>query len=137
MRQDQWSNTVTIDGAKFGTWDTLGGGAATATETKYSPGGMGPQKSLGGKNNVDNLTLGKLIEPTADEWNAIKALMATRVGKAEVSVSRQPLDVDGNPFGEPLVYSGKLLTVTPGDTDSNSEAAQVWTITVSTHGSIA
>lgn len=137
MRQDQWQNTVTIDGTSYGVWDTMAGGAVGATETKYSPGGMGPQVSLGGKSNVDNLTLGKLLEPNTTEWGRVKHLMATRTGKADVSVSRQPLDIDGNPFGEPLTYTGKLLTVTPGDTDSNSEAAQVWQITVSTHGSVA
>jgi hypothetical protein len=137
MRQDQWANSVTIDGEDWGVWDTLAGGAVTASETKYAPGGMGAQKSLGGRTSIDNITLGKLIEGGTDEWAAIKTLMATRCGKAEVGVSRQPLDVDGNKFGDPLVYTGLLLTVTPGDTDSNSEAAQVWQITVSTHGSIA
>jgi hypothetical protein len=136
MRQDQWLNSVTIDGKDWGVWDTLAGGGVTATETKYKPGGMAPQKSLGGSTAVDNLTLGRLLE-TKDEWTGIRDLMAHRCGKAEVTVSRTPLDVDGNKFGDPLVYNGLLLTVAPGDTDSNSESAQVWQITVSTHGSVS
>lgn len=134
MRQDQWSNTVTIDGKPWGVWDTLGGGAVEAGDTKYRPGGMSPEVSLGGHASVGNLTLGRLL--TRTDWEPMGNLMRTRCGKARVTVSRQPLDSDGNRFGRPLVYSGTLITVTPGDTDSESEDAQVWEITVSTVGSI-
>lgn len=134
MRKDQWSNTVTIDGRPIGIWDTLAGGAVVATETKYRPGGMVPQVSLGGWVSVDNLTLTRLLD--SDDWPYMQELMASRTGKADVVVSRQPLDVDGNPFGKPLVYKGKLLNVAPGDTDSKSSDAQEWTIIVSTEGSV-
>lgn len=134
MRQDQWSNTVTIDGTPWGVWDTLGGGDVDAEETKYRPGGMGAQVSLGGQKSTGNITLGRLL--VRSDWAAMKRLMTSRVGRARVTVSRQPLDVDGNPWGDPLVYSGTLQNVTPGDTDSNSSDAQVWEITVSTVESI-
>jgi hypothetical protein len=62
--------------------------------------------------------------------------MQKGAGKALVAVARQPLDADGQPFGKPLLYTGKLLTVTPGDTDSNSTAAQLWQIVVSTEGEV-
>lgn len=134
MRQDQWANTVTIDGVAWGVWDTLGGGEVEAEETKYRPGGMAAEVSLGGYTSVGNLTLGRLL--TKAQWEPMATLMRTKVGKATVSVSRQPLDVDGQPFGKPLVYSGTLMNVTPGDTDSNSSDAQVWEITVSTVGTV-
>lgn len=134
MRQDQWSNTVTIDGRPMGVWDTLTGGDVDSEETKYRPGGMQPQISLGGTTTVNNVALGRLL--TRDDWPFMRDLMARRVGKAPVTVSRQPLDEDGNPFGRPMVYRGILQNVTPGDTDSNASDAQVWEITVSTEGSI-
>lgn len=134
MRQDQWANTVTIDGRPLGVWDTLSGGDVDAEETKYRPGGMQPQVSLGGTTTVNNVSLGRLLG--RQDWDFMHNLMANRVGKARVTVARQPLDVDGNPFGRPLVYRGTLQNVTPGDTDSNSSDAQVWEITVSTEGSI-
>lgn len=134
-RQDKWSNTVTIDGKPWGVWDTLDGGEVTGNEQKYKPGGMQPEKSLGGSTSVGNLTLGRLLEKP--DWEPMRLLMISRVNKAPVSVARQPLDEDGNPFGKPLTYTGKLLTVTPGATDSNSDSAQVWQIVVSTNGSVA
>lgn len=135
MRQDQWSNTVTIDGVRWGVWDTLAGGEPAAGETKYKPGGMQPERSLGGSVSVGNLTLGRLLD--AGDWEPMRQLMIGRCGKAPCHVARQPLDVDGNAFGRPLTYTGKLLQVTPGDTDSNADGAQVWQIIVSTNGSIA
>lgn len=134
MRQDQWANTVTIDGRPLGVWDTLAGGDVDADETKYRPGGMAPQKSLGGPPTTNNVTLGRLLD--REDWDFMHSLMASRVGKADVVVARQPLDTDGNPFGRPLVYRGVLQNVNPGDTDSNSSDAQVWEIVVSTEGSV-
>lgn len=135
MRQDQWSNTVTIDGTPMGVWDTFGGGDIDAEETKYRPGGMRPQVSLGGSTTVNNVTLSRLLDK--EDWPRMHALMSSRVGKAGVTVSRQPLDSDGNPFGRPLVYRGTLQNVNPGDTDSNSSDAQTWTIVVSTEGDVS
>lgn len=135
MRQDQWSNTVTIDGTPLGVWDTFGGGDVEAEETKYKPGGMQPQVSLGGSTTVNNVTLARLLNQ--EDWPIMSKLMAARVGKAPVIVSRQPLDSDGNPFGRPLVYRGTLQNVNPGDTDSNSSDAHTWTIVVSTEGDVS
>lgn len=135
MRQDQWSNTVTIDGNPLGVWDTLSGGDVEAEETKYRPGGMQPQVSLGGTTSVNNVTLSRLLDK--EDWPFMHNLMASRVGKANVTVSRQPLDINGNPMGRPLVYRGTLQNVNPGDTDSNSSDAQTWTIVVSTEGNIS
>jgi hypothetical protein len=130
MRQDQWLNTLTIDGVNWGVWDTLGGGEVEADENKYRAGGMARQVSLGGPAHVNNVTLGRLLDKP--DWAAMKGLMASRCGKARCSISRQPLDVDGQPFGDPLVETGVLQQVTPGDTDSNGSAPQLWTVLIST-----
>lgn len=142
MRQDQWLNTVTLHRANgtvvpLGVWDTLGGGNADASETKYRPGGMSSEVSLGGPVSIGNITLGRLLDKNRGDWDLIRELMSAQVGKARCDVSRQPLDDDGNPYGKPLNYSGKLQSVNPGDTDSNATAAQVWQIVVSTDGSVA
>jgi hypothetical protein len=135
MRQDQWQNTLTIDGVPWGVWDTLQGGDVEADEVKYRPGGMANQVSLGGPSHVNNLTLARLLDKP--DWPRMKVLMSRRVGRARTSVSRQPMDVDGNPFGQPLVYTGLLQHVQPGDTDSNASAAQQWTVIVSTDGGVS
>ena len=134
FRRDQWANTVTIDGQPFGIWDSTTGGDVTATEKKYRPGGMAPEITLGGVASVTNLKLSKLV--TREDWDRMHNLMATRVGKAPMTVARQPLDADGNPYGRPLVYTGTLLIVNPGDNDSNNIDAQVWEITCSTEMNI-
>lgn len=135
MRQDQWSNTVTIDGVPWGVWDTLDGGDVEADEVKHRPGGMQKQVSLGGPEHVNNITLTRLLDQP--DWAKMKALMANRVGKARATVSRQPLDPDGNPFGEPLGYAGVLNQVIPGATDGDASAVQMWTILISTDGGIS
>lgn len=134
MRQDQWSNTVTIDGKPMGVWDTLSGGESDSDSTTYRPGGMGPQVSLGGPRTIGALTLGRLI--SRPDWEFMHNLM-NRTGQARAVVSRQPLDEDGNPWGRPLTYTGTVKTCTPGDTDSNSSDAQVWEIVVTPEGSVA
>lgn len=134
MRQDQWSNTVTIDGVPLGVWDTLSGGEVEAEDTKHRPGGMGEQISLGGPTITNNVSLARMLSST--DWDYMRYLMQSRVGKAEVIVARQPLDRDKNPFGRPLVYRGVLQRVAPGDTSSESADTQMWEITVSTEGVI-
>lgn len=134
MRQDQWSNTVTIDGTPLGVWDTFDGGASDSEETKYKPGGMQPEISLGGSRSFGNLTLSRLLGRT--DWDFMRDLM-NKTGKASCVVSRQPLDADGNPWGRPLTYRGVLKAVTPGGTDSNSSDALTWEIEISTEGSVA
>lgn len=135
MRQDQWLNTIVIDGRPLGIWDTVSGGDVEAEETKYRPGGMAKQISLGGPEMTNNLTLSRLLK--REDWAYMKSLMSGRVGRAAVTVSRQPLDVDGNPFGQPLTYRGRLQRVAPGDSDSNATDAHVWEIEVSTEGSVS
>lgn len=135
MRQDQWSDTVTIDGVPSGIWDEVDGGEVDSGETKYRPGGMQPQVSLGGSTTVGNLTLTRLLDQPRD-WDFMRRLMQSRTGKAPAVVSRQPLDRDGNPFGRPLIYRGVLKTVTPPKSNSNSEEAGTWQIVVSTEGTV-
>ena len=134
MRQDQWSNTVTINGRPLGVWDTLDGGESDSEETKYKPGGMQPEISLGGSRSIGNLTLARLLG--RQDWDFMRAAM-NNTGTWKATVSRQPLDGDGNPWGRPLTYRGTLKSVMPGGSDSNSSDAQTWEIVISTEGSVA
>lgn len=134
-RQDQWLNTLTIDGASYGTWDTLTGGDVQASEVKFKPGGMQPEISLGGSPTTNNITMTRLLVAES-HWDLIRGLMS-RAGKAPCTVARQPLDTDGNPYGKPMVYRGNLLQVMPGDADSNATSQHMWTVVISVAGSIA
>jgi hypothetical protein len=135
-RQDKWLITVSIDGKPTGTWDTFDGGGAEATDTKYKPGGMGDEISLGGKASVGNITLGRLLGKS--QYPYMRSLLVNdRSGKARVVVVRQPLDDDGHIWGEPLTYTGTLMNIDLGATDSNGNAAQISTIVVSTSGRVS
>lgn len=141
MRQDQWANSLTVQmggrSVDLGVWDTLGGGDVAWSETKYSPGGMAPQRTLGGVKTVNNVTLGRLLDTDEkNDWATLQTIMQQR-SEVPATVTRQPLDKDGRPFGSPLVYTGMIIGVAPGDTDSNAEGAQLWTVTISTDATVS
>ena len=134
-RTDTWLNTVTIDGNPIGTWDTFKGGDNDSTVQNYRPGGMAQQKVIGGQSTVSTITLDKSMERETD-WSIISNLLRASIGRIAVVVSRQLLDDSGNPYGAPLVYTGILKQVLPGDTDSNKADAQIWSIVVVPAGTI-
>ena len=133
-RQDQYAVSVTIDGVNTGIWDKLTGGEVDSEETKYKPGAMAKEVSLGGSVNTGNVTVSRLYVLPRDH-TSIKGWL-NRVGKAPVTVSKQSLDTDGNVFGDPLVYSGILKMVTPPEVDSESSDAALVEIEVSTSGTV-
>lgn len=133
-RQDQHSITVSVDDRDLGVWDKRSGGAVDSEETKYRPGGLASTISLGGSVTVDNVTLQRLYDLGRD--HALMPWLRSRVGKGQVTVTDQPLDVDGNAFGRPDVYTGVLKRVTPPDADSESSDAALVEIEVSTSGTV-
>lgn len=134
-RADQYNVTVAIDGVDDGTWDKMTGGEVDSEETKYKPGGMATALSLGGSQNVGNLTVSKLLR--LDEVPKIKTWMQ-KAGKVPVVVTKQSLDVDGNVFGGAvIVYKGKLKRVSPPEVDSESSDPALVEIEVSTDGTVS
>ena len=128
-RQDQYRVSVVIDGESTGVWDKVTGFGTDSAETKYKPGGMVPEVPLGGSVSVDNGNVSRLYDLQRDHQN-VKRWIA-KVGKADVVVNKQPLDIDGNVFGSPLVYTGKLKNCTPPEVDSESSDAALLEIEVS------
>lgn len=134
-REDQYSVTVTVDGIDYGVWDGMTGGEIDSEEAKYKPGGLSPQVALGGTREVSNITASRLYQFDRDH-SRINQLIA-RVGKGKATVARQPLDVDGNTFGKPTVYTGILKQVTPPDFDSESGDVGKIEIEISTNAVVA
>jgi hypothetical protein len=128
-RLDQYSVTVSLDGNSLGVFDKMTGGEIDSEETKYKPGAMGPQVSLGGSVTVNNVTVSRLYRLDRDK--AIEATLKSRVGKGQVKVTKQSLDVDGNAFGTPLVYSGTFKQLTFPEPDSESSAAALVALEIS------
>lgn len=134
MRQDQHLTTVIVGGQKIGVFDKVSGPEVDSTETKYKPGGMGDEIVLGGSKTVSNVTVSRLFDIQRD--NELAKDLARQAGRAAMSVSRQPLDVDGNPFGKPLVTTGKLKRVKYPDLDSEGTGAAMLELEMSTSGTL-
>lgn len=128
-RLDQYSVTVSLDGTSIGVFDKMTGGELDSEETKYKPGAMAPQVSLGGSVTVNNVTVSRLYRLDRDA--ALLPSLKSRVGRGIVRVSKQSLDVNGNPFGTPLVYSGVLKQLTFPEPDSESSSAAMLALEVS------
>jgi hypothetical protein len=137
-RQDTWRITVQIKHPvtgrfnNYGVWDKLSGGAIDSDETKYNPGGMEDPVSLGGKKTVDNVTLSRLYRLERDHGTLQTLIVAA--GKSPVIIAKQPMDIEGNVYGKPLVYRGRLKRVTPPETDSESSGPALVEIEVTVDG---
>jgi hypothetical protein len=131
-RQDQYNVTVSVSYGgttrDLGTFDSFSGGAVDSDETKYWPGGLGQQISLGGRRTVDNVTVGRLYDLSRD--HPIMGWLIGGAGKAIVTVTKTSLTVDGAVIGNPLVYTGTMKTVTPPDHDAESSDAATWSMEV-------
>jgi hypothetical protein len=133
-RLDQYEISVSINGTNLGVFDKMTGGAIDSEELKYKPGGMAPQVPLGGSVTVANATVERLFVLNRDLPLVpfIKAL----VGKGFVTITRQSLDINGAPFGKPITWSGTLKQFTFPEPDSESNAAALFQLEVSTGGTV-
>lgn len=140
-REDQFSVTASIDnmdgngnrlaGASYplGVFDKKTGGEVDSEESKFKPGGMGDQVSLGGSKSVSNLTIGRMYDLVRDTPHRGKLLNA--VGKFDFTVSVQHLDLDKNPVGAPEIYKGKVKQFSLPDHDSESTDAAMFEVEMS------
>lgn len=134
-REDTWAPTVTVAGRNLGTFDTFSGGEIDSEEAKYSPGGMQPEISLGGRRTVGNITVSRYCDRALD-WPIIKWL-ASQVGVAICSIGLTPLDPSGAVGGAPLTYTATLKTVTPPETDSTGNDAAKIELEFTCNGTVA
>lgn len=134
-RQDQHLTTVVVDGEKLGVFDKVTGPEVDSSETKYKPGGMADEIVLGGSRTVGNVVVTRLY--VLDRDHELARRLVPKAGRAPMSVSRQPLDPDGLPFGTPVVTSGKLKRVKFPDLDSEAQGAALLELEMSTSGTVA
>jgi hypothetical protein len=134
-RQDQYNVTVSVNGTNYGTFDKMTGGDVDSEETKYNPGAMGASISLGGRRTVTNVTVQRLYDLQRDH-HLVPNLLAI-AGKADMVVAKQPLDADGNAFGAPIVYTGKLKMVQLPEHDSESNSAAMLSLEMSSAGTVS
>jgi len=120
-REDTFSVTVTVGSWNTGVWDKKSGGELDSDDGIYYPGAMGPQIALGGRRKPGNITVSRLYRLQRDHDTIQRLLDA--VGKQLVTVKQQPLDIDGNAYGAPIVMNCRLKKVTPPTHDSSSSNA--------------
>lgn len=132
-REDQYNVTVSVTIAgttrDLGTFDGFSGGEIDSEEAKFWPGALGDQIALGGRRSVSNFTVRRLYDLARD--HGLMGWLIGGVGKAKVVAHKQPLDVDKNPYGKPLVYTGTLKQLSPPDHDSGSNDAAQYSLEVS------
>lgn len=117
-RTDTYDVTVRLAGIDFGTFDKMEGGEVDTDDSKYKAGGMASPESLGGSRNVSNVTVSRLYRLVRDHTNSARFIQWA--GRADMVVKKQPLDIDGNAFGKPIVYNGTFKRVKFPDHDSMS-----------------
>jgi hypothetical protein len=120
---------------QLGIFDTWEGGNVTADSTKYRPGNMGPQMSMGGNPEVDDITCVRYYDRERDNPNDV--WIASGVGGARCAVKKQLLDDDGFAFGKPYNITGKLVGFQHPEHDSNSSDFALMTLVVAPTGEFA
>lgn len=117
-REDQYNVTTRIGTFDLGTFDTMSGGEPDSEEAKRRPGNMGRTKSYGGPQTVENVVISRVYELDRDD--PIMSVLLPQRGRSDMVVVKQSLDVDGNPFGTPWVYTGTFKRIGPTEPDSDS-----------------
>ena len=102
-------------------FDKVAGGEVDSGATITRPGGLAQSLALGGPPTVSNLTVSRAY-PLARDHDVIQQLYDS-VGRCPVVVTIQPLDINANAYGKPIVYGGLLKRVKTLDIDSESSAA--------------
>jgi hypothetical protein len=123
-----------------GSWEDCGlfskreGGAVKAETGDYYPGGMEPGEATTSQATPELVTLGARGKV---ERRAQMRFIRSRVGKAEAIVNDQPLDGNGNPYGQPDVYAGILSGYTPPEHDAQATGdAAEFEVEVKPHGTV-
>jgi hypothetical protein len=105
----------------YGVFDKVTGGETDSGVTSKRPGGFAQSLALGGPKTVSNLVLSRGYRLARDH-DVVQQLLNS-VGRCQVVVSIQPLDINANAYGKPIVYTGILKRVKTPDVDSESSAA--------------
>jgi hypothetical protein len=125
LREDLFSVTLLITPATGSPVtvivDKMKGGASQGKDVKYRPAnGLENQLSLGGPRTVENITLTRIFDETI---NNFEQFFHENAGKAKATVTRQPLDADGNAHGKAIIYEGRFLDFKSPDIDSEADKA--------------
>ena len=114
--QSDYRITVTVDGRSLGVFDARSGGEVSADIAKRNT-GEGP-KTYPGKASPADLTVTRGYERARD--HELCRWLEKRAGRAQMTISEQPLDEDGVVWGKPKTWTGRLQSVNTGEVDADS-----------------
>lgn len=134
MRNSHWLDTLKVGDTDYGVWKSAEGGAVTSEATVIKPGGMRPGVAVpGGAPTVEAVTLTKHFSQ-ADAASVYASIVA-QVGKgAQATHGKQPLDYSGMAFGTPIMTTGVVSSVTPPQSDSESDDVSALVVVITPNG---
>lgn len=119
--------TVTVDGRSLGVFDTRTGGGIKADVKTHRPGGMGGLKTYSALPTYDNVEVSRVRELERD--HELTRWLDSRAGRAPMTVSEQMLDENGNRWGRPSVWTGRLGDGSPGESNSTNSDPRMYSLT--------
>lgn len=126
--EQQWLVSLTVDGEDYGVFDSFTGGDVVAPTVKHRPGGMGPEVTYNSLPAFSDVVVGRVYQTNRD--HALINKLHAKAGRKAASVTLQPLDNDGHPWGVARVYQGRLISIKDGKTDSNSNAPRMFEVDI-------
>ena len=140
QRVDNAFITVSITDGKgtlnLGRWDKRSGGDSDSASTTYARAGVGGRTALGGRQEVANVVVTRLLD--SEIQTAMQRLRAG-AGKAKMQVTEQACDDEGVvDHSAPLeTWNGILKKVHPADRDAETNAAEVIELEMVVDGEVA
>lgn len=116
--------SVEVNGQSLGVWNTATGGDSLATSAQYRSGGQRNMTSYRTLPKFSEITVTRVVDLSVD-WELNRTIKSL-AGGVPGSVTYQPLDSDGNAYGNSQTAVGMFLGVTQPKVDSNSEALQTY-----------
>ena len=127
-------NTALLVMMDCGVWDKRGGGAVDSEEMRYNPGGMAPAVSLGGRKQVENVTVSRLYRIVRDHTLLTQRLI-NGVGRARMEVRQLPMEISGGENNlRQIIWKGTLKRVTVPEHDSESSDAALMELEMTVEG---
>jgi len=126
--EQQWLASLVVGGYDYGVFDTFTGGDVSAPAVKHRPGGMGPEVTYNSLPNFSDISVSRVYATQRD--HPLVQQLHNAVGRQLASVTLQPLDDNGVPWGSARVYQGRIIAVKDGKTDSNSNSPRVFEVDI-------
>lgn len=127
--EQQFLVTLNVDTlGDIGIFDKRTGGDNNVASVKHRPGGMGPERSYSSLPTYSAVTVTRVYERIRDH-ELIRSLRAI-AGSAKATVIEQPLDSDGNAYGVPTTWRGRLGNIKSGNADSTSTTLRMFEVDV-------